>query len=178
MTTFYCFMEIRRVQIEELEKVMEVINDAKAFLKLQSKQWQQGYPNHESMSKDILLHNLFGVYENEELTCVAALIIGIEKTYVNMVEGRWEVETSPLDLVIHRIAISNKYRGKGYAFAMMNFAYKYAKENGCKSIKVDTHRVNSPMKNLLIKCGYKEQGVIDLNHGEEDQLRLAFELVI
>ena len=32
---------------------------------------------------------------------------------------------------------------------MMNFAYEYAKENGCKSIKVDTHRVNSPMKNLL-----------------------------
>ena len=44
MTTFFKkVMEIREVKIEELEKVMEVINDAKAFLKLQSKQWQQGY---------------------------------------------------------------------------------------------------------------------------------------
>ena len=170
-------MEIRRVKIEELKKVMEVINDAKAFLKLQSQQWQQGYPNEESMSKDILNHNLFGVYVNGELTCVAALIIGIEKTYVNMVEGKWNIEVSNLDLVIHRIAVLEKYRGYGCAKRMMEFAYKYAKDNNCKSIKVDTHRVNKPMQNLLLRNGYTYQGVIDLNRNEEDQLRLAYELV-
>lgn len=166
------------MKLEELEKVMEVINDAKAFLKLQSKQWQQGYPNHDSMRKDILNHNLFAVYENNEIACVAALIIGIEKTYVNMIEGKWEIETSASDLVIHRIAISNKYRGKGFAKEMMKFALQYAKENNCKSIKVDTHRVNKPMQNLLINSGYEYKGIIDLNRNEEDQLRLAYEFVI
>lgn len=171
-------MEIRRVEINELEKVMEVINDAKAFLKLQSKQWQQGYPNHDSMSNDIYNHNLFGVYDNNELVCVAALIVGIETTYVNMIEGSWEIDVSPKDLVIHRIAISNKYRGKGYAKAMMKFAESYARLNNCESIKVDTHRVNIPMQNLMLSCGYKKRGIIDLNRNEEDQLRDAYELVI
>ena len=36
-------------------------------MEIQSKQWQQGYPNVESMKKDILNHNLFGVYLNNEL---------------------------------------------------------------------------------------------------------------
>ena len=95
-----------------------------------------------------------------------------------MVEGKWDVETSSSDLVIHRIAISNKYRGEGYAKTMMDFALEYAKKKKCKSIKVDTHRVNKPMQNLLLKSGYEEKGVIDLNRNEEDQLRLAYELVI
>ena len=171
-------MEIKRVELKELDKVMEVINDAKAFLKLQSQQWQQGYPNENSMTKDILNHDLFGVYINGELTCVAALIIGIEKTYVNMVEGKWKIGVSASDLVIHRIAVSNKYRGKGCAKKLMEFAYSYAKENDCNSIKVDTHRVNIPMQQLLLSNGYAYQGIIDLNRNEEDQLRLAYELVI
>ena len=171
-------MEIRRINKEEIDKVMEVINDAKAFLKLQSKQWQQGYPNVNSMMNDINKGNLFGVYENGELTCLAALIIGIEPTYVNMIEGKWNVEVSNKDLVIHRIAVSEKYRGKGFAKKLMNFAYEYAKENACLSIKVDTHRVNKPMQELLLKHGYNYQGIIDLNRNEEDQLRLAYELVI
>ena len=175
---FIKIMEIKKVELNEIEKVMEIINDAKAFLKPQSQQWQQGYPNIESMKNDILNHNLFGVYINNELTCVAALIIGIEKTYVNMIEGKWIIDVSTLDLVIHRIAVSNKYRGIGCGKAMMKFAYEHAKNNGCKSIKVDTHRVNKPMQNLLINHGYSYQGVIDLNRNEEDQLRLAYELVI
>ena len=171
-------MEIKRVKLEELEKVMEVINDAKVFLKLQSQQWQQGYPNEYSMTKDILNQDLFGVYIDGELTCVAALIIGIEKTYVNMIEGKWNIEVSPSDLVIHRIAVSNKYRGRGCAKKLMEFAYSYAKENNCDSIKVDTHRVNIPMQQLLLSNGYVYQGIIDLNRNEEDQLRLAYELVV
>lgn len=171
-------MEVRKIEIEEIEKVMEIINDAIAFLKPQSKQWQQGYPNVESMKKDILNHNLFGVYLNNELTCLAALIIGKDKTYVNMVEGKWNIQASDSDLVIHRIAVSNKYRGMGCAKTLMNFAKDYAQRHGSKSIKVDTHRANLPMQNLLINLGYTYQGIIDLNRNEEDQLRLAYELVI
>ena len=171
-------MEVREIRIEEIEKVMEIINDAIAFLKPQSKQWQQGYPNVDSMTKDILNHNLFGVYSNNQLTCLAALIIGKDKTYVNMVEGKWNIDANDKDLVIHRIAVSNKYRGKGFAKELMIFAENYAKENKCVSIKVDTHRANLPMQNLLLSSGYSYQGIIDLNRNEEDQLRLAYELVI
>ena len=56
-------MEVKKIEIEEIEKVMEIINDAIAFLRPQSKQWQQGYPNVESMTKDILNHNLW-VFRN------------------------------------------------------------------------------------------------------------------
>ena len=171
-------MEIRRIRLDELEEVMEAINDAKSFLKPQSQQWQQGYPNEETMKKDILNNNLFGVYINDELTCIAALIIGVEKTYVNMIEGSWEIDVSENDLVIHRIAVKNKFRGKGCAKELMKFIDNYALTNSCPSIKVDTHRVNAPMKTLLISCGYKYQGIIDLNRNEEDQLRLAYEKII
>lgn len=171
-------MEVKLVKLEELDKVMEIINDAKSFLKEQSQQWQQGYPNKVSMKRDIDNHWLFGVYDNDELTCVVALIKGIEKTYVNMIEGKWIIPVTDNDLVIHRIAVSNKYRNKGCAKILMDFALKYAKDNNVKSIKIDTHRANIPMQQLLIKKGYIETGIIDLNRGEEDELRLAFEYVI
>ena len=54
-------MEVKLVKLEELDKVMEIINDAKSFLKEQSQQWQQGYPNEVSMKRDIDNHWLFGV---------------------------------------------------------------------------------------------------------------------
>lgn len=171
-------MEVKRVKIEEINEVMNAINDAKSFLKPQSQQWQQGYPNEETMEKDIRNHNLFGVYLNNELTCVAALIIGIEKTYVNMVEGKWEIPVSSKDLVIHRIAVKEKYRGTGCAKKMMRFAEEFALRNSCPSIKVDTHRANIPMQKLVLSHSYKYCGIIDLNRNEEDQLRLAYEKII
>ena len=76
------------------------------------------------------------------------------------------------------LLVSNKYRGMGCAKTLMNFAKDYAQRHGSKSIKVDTHRANLPMQNLLINSGYTYQGIIDLNRNEEDQLRLAYELVI
>ena len=171
-------MEVRKIKLEEIKQVMEAINDAKAFLKPQSQQWQQGYPNVETMTKDILNNNLFGVFINGELACVAALIIGIEKTYVNMIEGEWEIPVSSKDLVIQRIAVREKFRGRGCAKSLMEFAEKYAKTNSCPSIKVDTHRANIPMQRLVLSHGYIYQGIIDLNRNEEDQLRLAYEKII
>ena len=171
-------MEVRRVELNEIDQVMESINDAKKFLKVQSQQWQQGYPNVETMKKDILNRNLFAVYINNEIACVAALIIGIEKTYVNMIEGRWEVPVSNNDLVIHRIAVKDKFRGTGCAKEMMKFAEDYAIKKSCRSIKIDTHRANIPMQNLVLSHGYFYRGIIDLNRNEEDQLRLAYEKTI
>ena len=49
------------------------------------------------------------------------------------------------------------------------------KELKIKSLKVDTHRGNIGMQNLLKKIGYSYCGVITLESGDE---RLAFEKIL
>ena len=51
---------IKLVSINEIDQVMKIINDAKSLLKRNSLQWQQGYPNLETMTNDINNHHLYG----------------------------------------------------------------------------------------------------------------------
>lgn len=171
-------MCIKVVKKEEIDEVMNIINDAKKYLSKTSLQWQQGYPFKETMLKDIENNNLFGYYIKDELVSIISLVKGIEKTYVNMIEGKWLIDVSDKDLVIHRIAVKEEYRHQGYAKNLMKYSIIYAKENNLVSIKSDTHKINYEMQNLLLKNGFVYTGIIDLNRGEEDELRLAYELIV
>ena len=77
--------------------------------------------------------------------------------------------------VIHRIAVSEKAKGKGIASAIIKEVEGLCKENGVNSIKIDTHKDNISMQKLLEKNTFKYCGIIYLEDGSE---RIAFEKLI
>lgn len=169
---------IKQVSINELPLVMEIINDAKDLLKKDSLQWQQGYPNIDTMRKDIENNYLYGYYIDSFLVGVVSLVPGIDPNYLEIENGSWEIYPSEKDLNIHRIAIRKEFHKNKIGEQLLLFAIEFAKENSFNSIKLDTHIKNIAMQKISLNTSFKYKGTIYLKRDEIDNSRLAYELVL
>ena len=170
-------MKIRLSVLNDVPRILEIIDDAKALLKsLNIDQWQNGYPNAAQIENDISNNESY-VIVNEDDTIVATTMFTLRKepTYKKIFDGNWIIdETKPYG-VIHRLAMSKDFRGKGIAnFVFENFHQKL-QEKGVQSLKIDTHDDNKTMQSLIKKMGYQYCGIIYTNYNAK---RLAFEKVI
>lgn len=169
---------IKEVEIEEISSVMEIIADAKRLLKKQSSQWQNDYPNQKVLLDDISNQNLFGFFQDGLLIGIESLIIKEDENYKGITLGKWIKKPSQKDLVIHRIAVRNNYHNKKIGDQLIKFAIGYAKRKRIHSIKVDTHKKNIAMQKILLDNNFSFRGIIYLKREEDDNQRLAYELVI
>lgn len=116
-----------------------------------SKQWQDGYPNPDIIQKDIEKGVGFVLSHGEKIIGYSAVMINDEPTYAD-IEGEWL--TNRDFVVVHRVAISEDYLGKGLAVQMLKHIEQYAINNSINSIKVDTNFDNPAMINIFEKLGY------------------------
>ncbi len=162
-------MNIRRAQQEDLPDLMQIYDYARNFMRESgnTNQWINGYPSSELIAKDIEQGQSF-VCENEEgeIAGTFCFIQGTDPTYLKIYEGKW-LNDEPYG-VIHRIATNGSR--KGIASACINWcASQY------NNLRVDTHRDNIVMQNILKKHGFTQCGIIYVANGTE---RLAFHKVI
>lgn len=116
-----------------------------------SKQWQDGYPNLNTVVNDIQNEVGFVLTVNGEIASYAAVILNNEPAYDD-IEGRWLSDGD--FLVVHRVAVSDNYAGRGYVKEIFNKIEEYAASNGVSSIKVDTNFDNGAMLHILKNLGY------------------------
>ena len=166
-------MIIRKSLKEDVKDIMKIINRAKEFLKENGvDQWQDGYPNNETIERDILNNDSYVVLKDNNILATLAISFDGEKTYDVIYDGKWL--SNGKYAVIHRIAIDNKYRGTGVSSYILQKVYEICLDNNIHSIKIDTHEKNIPMQKLLKKNDFKYCGVIYL---EDNSKRIAFEKV-
>lgn len=170
-------MDYRLLTLNDLDDAFGIILDAKKLLSKLSLQWQQGYPYKVTIEKDILNKDLYGVFDNGLLIGIVALVKGFNPDY-ETIEGSWEIKTGDNDATIHRIAVKEGYHGKHIGDLLMKLAIKIAKESGIKSVKADTHVTNKAMQKLCLNAGMSYKGIIYLVRKEEDNSRLAYEIVL
>ena len=164
---------VRIAVLKDVERILEIIKDAKSFLKnLGIDQWQGDYPNKETILNDINKKQLF-VYEEEEVLGFIAIIKGIEETYNIIYDGKWLSDQEYI--TIHRIAVKEQAKKKGIGTKLFEYAIAYAKENNIRSVRVDTHKDNYAMQALIKKEGFIKCGYIYL---KDHSLRLAYEKLI
>lgn len=160
-------MIIVKAKEKDVKQIMDMVNDAKAFLKSKGvNQWQDGYPNEEVFYNDIKEERLYVIKENEEVLGVYALV-NYEPTYDVIYDGKWSKDLPYV--AVHRICVKESYKGKGisrFMFDELKKKYKY--------IRVDTHRENENMQRCLAKNGFSLRGSIYLD-SESDRHRLAFD---
>ena len=158
-------MEIRKTKMEELDAVMEIYAYARQFMADHGNpnQWKKTNPPRERVEQDILEGKSHVCVEGDEILGVFYFAKEVDPTYVTIYEGTWldDVEYA----VVHRIASAGKAKGVG-SFCM-NWAYEQF-----PNVKIDTHRDNVVMQNILKKNGFVYCGIIHLVNGEE---RLAFQ---
>ena len=133
-----------------------------------SQQWQDGYPNEAVIEQDILKGIGYVLTDEETIAGYAAILFNDEPAYEKL-KGTWL--TNGEFVVVHRVAVSDDYLGKGLAQKIFHFTEIIAIENNIYSIKVDTNFDNIPMLKILEKLGYTYCGEVILRDG----VRKAFE---
>ena len=63
-------------------------------------------------------------------------------------------------MVLHALVVSPKIKGKGYGTAFVDFYEKYALENGCPYLRMDTNAKNAAARSLYKKLGYIEVSTV------------------
>lgn len=136
-----------------------------------SNQWQNGYPNPETVQDDIAKGHGFVLTEGETLVSYGAVIINDEPAYLD-IKGKWL--TNDDFVVVHRVAISEAYLGKGLVQKMFAYIEDFARKNKIYSIKVDTNFDNQAMLRIMEKLGYTFCGEVYFSGSP----RKAFEKVL
>lgn len=151
-------MELREAKPSEEGIIWEILQQAIEQRRLDgSEQWQQGYPNEQTVRDDINEGYAYVLTDDGQVIAYAAIIFGIEPAY-NEIEGQWL--TNGDYAAIHRVATSNAVKGKGVATRLFQMIEKLCIEKKVFSIKVDTNFDNAPMLRILEKLNYTYCGEV------------------
>lgn len=163
---------LRKAQESDVEMIWNILQHAIEKRKSDgSDQWQNGYPNVQSI-KDDIQNGVGYVYENEEkIACYAAIIFDIEPAY-EIIDGKWK--SSGKYAVVHRVAVSKDFAGKGISTQLFLEIENLAKSQDYFVIKVDTNFDNLPMLKILEKLKYEYCGKVYFRGSE----RKAFEKIL
>ena len=156
-------MEIRQATYKDLNSLMNVFDEAKHIMRScgNLKQWNEGYPSLDIVSKDIESGYCIVACEGNEILATMSLIPGPEITY-SFIEGSWAYDDPYY--VIHRMASTTP--GRNIASKLFDWAFEHIRQFGLNTIRIDTHRDNCIMKHVLTKYGFNECGVIYLGNGD------------
>ncbi len=165
-------MVFRKTTVEDISSVLEIICQAQQYLKQKNiNQWQNGYPNETSILEDIEKEYSYVMEANGVVIGTIAIVFTGEPTYKHIYEGNWKTDGTSY-VTLHRVAVHNDWKGQGIAGIMIEKVIAMCEKCKIKSIRIDTHRENFSMQNMMKKNGFDYCGVIYLEDGEE---RLAFE---
>lgn len=145
-------MILRKANFSELSTIWHILQQAIEQRKQDgSQQWQNGYPNEQTVHDDITNGYGYVLIDNNVVIAYAAIIFGVEPAY-NDIKGKWL--TNDDYVVVHRVATSNAVKGKGIATQLFKMIEDLSIEEKVYSIKVDTNFDNVPMMKILDKLNY------------------------
>ncbi len=161
-------MEVRKAALDELNEIMAIYDNARRYMSENGNpaQWINGYPGIELVKGNIIDGKSYVCVEDNRIVGVFYFDIGPDPTYATVYEGEW-MNDSPYG-VVHRIASAS--HKKGVASYCLNWCF-----DKCPNIRIDTHKDNIIMQNLLSKNGFLKCGIIYLENGAE---RIAYQKVV
>ncbi|NLY18371.1 MAG: GNAT family N-acetyltransferase [Clostridiaceae bacterium] len=166
-------MIFRKALLTDINGIMNIIRQAQEFFRENGiEQWQNNYPNEETVADDIKHYNGYVLVKGNDIIGTVAVLFQEEKSYGH-IEGKWLSDGQYA--TVHRIAVAGKYKGKGYASDILRNIEEMCRQKNIFSIRVDTHEKNIAMQKLLDKNGFIYCGIIYLEDGSK---RNAYEKII
>ena len=147
---------LRKATPADSPKIWDILSAAIQLRKEQgSAQWQDGYPNPETVNNDIALEQGYVFESGDRIIGYVAIILNNEPAY-DEIEGKWQSDGDYY--VIHRLAMDRNAGGKGLATQLLKAVEALALKNKIFSIRADTNFDNAAMlkifKNLdYVYCG-------------------------
>jgi len=121
--------------------------------------WVRGvYPTRDTAEAALCRGDLF-VLEDAERIAGAAIIN--QNQCDGYETGAWQYPAEDHEvMVLHTLVIDPAAAGCGYGKAFVGFYEAYARENGCRALRMDTNVRNARARAMYARLGYREIGVI------------------
>ena len=174
-------MEFRQSQTEDLDQIVRIAEDAKAFLRANGvSQWQRGsYPDRALFASDIENGIGYVMADGGRVCAVCAVTFGDEPSYRHLVKGAWLTGDEAAYATIHRSAVASECRGQGVAGRLFASVCDLAAKRGVGSVRIDTHPDNRAMRAALEKAGFTACGELLLDRCEEaGDPRVGYERIL
>ena len=144
-------------EAERAAEYAAIIDDGRAFQRAQGfVQWTDDTPNIGSIRADIASGHGYALTADGVLAGYLCLSFDGEPAY-DALEGEWH--TSGRYAVVHRMAISAKFRGMGLSSAALCLAEEICRGRGVHGFRIDTGLQNARMRHILEKNGFCECGI-------------------
>lgn len=121
--------------------------------------WVRGvYPTEKTAWAALERDDLFVLEENGQI--LGAAIIN-QSQCDGYESAAWENPAQESEImVLHTLVIAPDAARRGYGRMFVGFYEKYARQNGCRFLRMDTNVRNIRARAMYEKLGYKEIGVI------------------
>lgn len=161
--------ELVPAKLSDLAVCMNILDSGRSFQRQQGfTQWRDGYPAAADVQRDI--HDGGAYLLTAAGRPAAYLYIGFDgDPAYPAIEGSWHFD-EPYG-VLHRVAISENFRGMGLSDVLFCLAGELVKSRGFGCLRIDTHEQNKRMQHVLTKNGFSYCGMV-LQNGEP---RLAYD---
>lgn len=161
-------LDIRTAIIEDLPRIIEIFSHARRFIAEHGNPDQWGpdnWPPEDLIRSDIESGKSHVCIYNGEIvgTFICDQGKNIEPDYLKIDDGTWLDDS--IYGVIHRIASGGKIKGIGSACIHWVLSR-------CRHLRIDTHKNNLVMQNMLRKNGFVHCGTIYVRNGSKP--RMAF----
>ncbi|WP_422082981.1 GNAT family N-acetyltransferase [Ulvibacterium sp.] len=148
---------IRRAKIGEIPEILTITKACAAnMVKKGIHQWNEHYPSQNAFEKDIEREELYVLESDNSILGTIVISTLMDEEYVPIT---W-LTSHGNNVYIHRLSIHPRYQGKGYAQRLMDFAEKYARQNGFISVRLDTFSQNRRNQKFYETRGYQKLGDI------------------
>lgn len=171
-------LSFRKASVDDIDPILSIVADARAVLKKRKvDQWQGDYPEAKNFANDIEKGECYLVLHGEEPAGFFTLSCAHEQSYDAITDGKWTPDMEYC--VLHRAAVSAKYRGTGISSYLFRCVDEVSRAYGLLCIRTDTHRKNKSMQRLMRDSGYRYRGNIQIScEPGHDTARQAFEKIL
>ena len=164
-------MIFRKATTEDIDAVAQIMAAASGRLGAAGvDQWQRGYPNRESVERDVEQGVGMVLCEGATILTYGAVIFTGEPAYDDLTGGEWLRKGDYA--CVHRLCVNEIFVGMGFSKQFMMAVEAMAAER-VKSIRIDTHPDNLIMQGLVRSMGYTYCGDVVI-----ESRRLAYEKLL
>ncbi|MBQ8620177.1 MAG: GNAT family N-acetyltransferase [Clostridia bacterium] len=121
--------------------------------------WVRGvYPTEKTADAALARGDLF-VLEDDGRIAGAAIINQSQCDGYETASWQYPAEDCEI-MVLHTLVIHPAAARRGYGKAFVSFYEEYAREQGCRYLRMDTNERNARARAMYKKLGYREIGII------------------
>ena len=134
--------------------------------------WKRGVYPTEATAREALLAGELFVDEREGRLVAAARVDQAQVPEYALARWRYAA-TEDAVMVLHTLVVDPARAGQGVGTGFVAFYERYARERGCRCLRMDTNEINAPARALYARLGYREAGVVPCDFNGLGQIRLV-----